>query len=173
MKETSNRTQDLIENLQRFSANERIEQTDTDRHGKKQTAESQEMNYVVQIEQNSSGYPVVEEYRSGAGGVHLASVVDFGTPAFALIFHPTHIDHFNFRCEGLTQLRGSPAWQLHFEANADPNKSFIAIRVGRSSYLPRFKGRAWIATSSYNVVQIEDRSACLQFRRSTLNWSIW
>jgi tetratricopeptide (TPR) repeat protein len=154
LKETSNRTQDLIDNLQRFSAKERIEQIDIDKNGRRRNS-TEVVNYVVQIEQNSSGYPRVVEYRSGNTGTRKASLTDSGTAAFALIFHPTHVGHFDFRCEGLTELRGSPAWQVHFEGSADPNKAFTAIRLGGLVYLPRFKGRAWVATNSYDVMRIE------------------
>jgi tetratricopeptide (TPR) repeat protein len=155
LREASDRTQDLIDSLQSFSANERIQQTDTDKKGKKRSETAQDSNYVVQIGQNSYGYPKVEEYRSGMAGSQRAGIMDSGTAAFALIFHPTHIENFTFRCEGLTALRGASAWQVHFEESADPNKSFIAIRAGGTSYLPRFKGRAWIAADTYNVLRIE------------------
>jgi hypothetical protein len=96
----------------------------------------------------------VDEYRSGTDEAH-AFVLDSGIAAFALIFHPTHIDNFQFRCEGLTEFRGASAWQLHFEESADMNKAFTAIQIGRSVYLPRFKGRAWIAASSGEALRIE------------------
>ena len=155
LKEASNRTLDLIESLQRFSANEQIEQIEIDKNGKRRNSAAQEMNYVVQIERNSYGYPSVQEYRSGSASPQQTSVVDSGTAAFALIFHPAHVENFDFRCEGLTELQGSAAWQVHFEENADPNKAFTAIRIGRSLYLPKFKGRAWITTSGYDVLRIE------------------
>jgi hypothetical protein len=44
---------------------------------------------------------------------------------------------------------------VHFEENADPTRSFTAIRIGGSVYLPRLKGRAWITTDTYNVLRIE------------------
>jgi len=44
---------------------------------------------------------------------------------------------------------------VHFEGSADPNKAFTAIRLGGLVYLPRFKGRAWVATNSYDVMRIE------------------
>jgi tetratricopeptide (TPR) repeat protein len=155
LKETRNRTLDLIENMQRFSANERIEHIDIDKHGKRRSSNPQTVNYVAQFEQNSSGYPRVQEYRSGGSGIRKTAVMDSGTAAFALIFHPSHIGNFDFRCEGLTELRGSLAWQVHFEESTDPNRSFTAIHSGGLTYLPRFKGRAWITTDSYNVLQIE------------------
>ena len=155
LKEASNRTLDLIESLQRFSANERIEQIDIDKNGKRRTSTAQEINYVVQIERNSYGYPSVQEYRSGNTSPQQRSVMDSGTAAFALIFHPSHVENFDFRCEGLTELQGSAAWQVHFEESADPNKAFTAIHIGGSVYLPKFKGRAWITTSGYDVLRIE------------------
>ena len=82
-------------------------------------------------------------------------MIDSGTAAFALIFHPSHVGNFDFRCEGLTDLKGSLAWQLHFEESTDPNRSFTAVRWRGSIYLPRFKGRAWITTDTYNVLRIE------------------
>jgi tetratricopeptide (TPR) repeat protein len=155
LKETSNRTLDLIETMQRFSANELIEHIDIDKHGKRRSSNAHNVNYVAQFEQNSSGYPTVQEYRSGDSGIRQASVMDSGTAAFALIFHPSHVGNFDFRCEGLTELRGTPAWQVHFEESTDPHRSFTAIHSGGATYLPRLKGRAWITTDNYNVLQIE------------------
>jgi tetratricopeptide (TPR) repeat protein len=64
LKETSKRTENLIDDLQRFSASERIEQIDIGKNGKSRNSAAEVVNYVAQIEQNSSGYPRVEEYRS-------------------------------------------------------------------------------------------------------------
>jgi hypothetical protein len=155
LKETGKRTEDLIKDLQRFSASESIEQIDIVKNGKRRNSATQVVNYIVLIEQNSSSYPSVEEYRSGTNGIRQAPVVDTGVAALALIFHPTHLGSFDFRCEGLSELRGSPAWQVHFEQKAGPTNAFQALRIGPSLYLPRMKGRAWIATDSYAVLRIE------------------
>lgn len=155
LKETSQRTEDLIEDLQRFSASERIEHADIGKNGKRRNSSAQVVNYVAQIERTPFGYPRVEEYRYRINGIALASVVDTGTAALALIFHPTHLGNFNFRCEGLSELSASPSWQVHFEESADSTKAFHALRIGGSLYLPRLKGRAWIATDSYAVLRIE------------------
>ena len=155
LKETSQRTEVLIESLQRFSANERIEHIDIGKNGKPRNITSQVVNYVAQLQENSSGYPTIREYRSKSSGVRQRSVVDNGTAAFALMFHPTHLGHFNFRCEGLTYLLGLPAWQVHFEEKPDPDEAFQAVQIGGSLYLPRFKGRAWIGTDTHEVLRIE------------------
>ena len=66
LKETSRRTENLIEDLQLFSASESIQQIDVGKNGKKHNSATQVVNYVAQIEQNASGYPSVEESRSGS-----------------------------------------------------------------------------------------------------------
>ena len=154
LEEAQNRTEDLIDNLQRFSANERIELIDTDTRGRKRFSAASEVNYVAQIVHPAGAYPRVEEYRSRAED-RRASVLDSGIATFALIFHPSHIGNFDFHCEGLTDLRGSSAWQLRFEEGHDPDKSFTAITVGRSVYLPRLKGRAWISAANSEILRIE------------------
>jgi len=153
LKETSDRSLDLIENMRRFSATEHIEQTDIDGNGKRRHSTAQTVNYVAEIE-NNFGYPNIREYRVGVESVH-PPVMDLGSAAFALIFHPSHIGNFQFRCEGLTDLQGAPAWQVHFLESVDPRQSFAAIRRGHSLQLTRLKGRAWITTDTYNVLRIE------------------
>lgn len=155
LEQTSRRTQDLIENFLRFSANERIESTDFDKNGIRHNSKAQDVNYVAQIETNSSGYPSIQEYRAANGVGRQTAIFDTGTAAFALIFHPSHLGNFQFLCEGKTEFRGVPAWQVHFEEGADPNQAFTAFHVEGSVYLPRFKGRTWIAADSYNVIRIE------------------
>jgi hypothetical protein len=140
--------------MERFSASERIEQTDIDKNGKRGKSSAETANYVAQIG-NNSGYPSIREYRSEGEGARKAAVIDFGAAVFALIFHPSHLGNFDFRCEGLTEVQGTPAWQVHFEESPDPNRAFSAVSVSGSLNLVRLKGRAWITTDSYNVLRIE------------------
>lgn len=155
LKGASDRTLDLIDNMHRFSATEHVEHFDFDRNGKKRSSTTEKANYVVEIEPGSSGYPSIQEYRAREGKTQRVSFADLGTAAFALIFHPSHVGNFEFHCEGLADLHGRLAWQLHFVEGTDPNRSFTAMRVGQSLRLTRFKGRAWISTDNYNVLQIE------------------
>src|SRR5262249_10295735 len=124
LKQASNHTQDLIENMSRFSASEQIEQIEIDRNGKWHNSGTADTNYVVEIEQRSSGYPTINEYRAGGNRIQQTPIIDSGGAVFALIFHPSHIENFEFRCEGLTDLEHSPAWQVHFVEGDDPNKAF-------------------------------------------------
>lgn len=153
LEETSKHTQAFVETLQSFSASERIEHVEIGSNGKTRTSTSQG-SYVAQVKQASSGYPTVVEYRLG-NDVPQPPLTDTGTAAFALIFHPLHIGNLEVRCEGVSEMQGSPAWQVHFAESSDPAKSFTAMRVGRALYLPRLKGRAWIATDNYEVLRID------------------
>jgi hypothetical protein len=155
LKQASSHTLDLIENTRRFSASEEIDQIEIDRNGKRHNSGTEVMNYVIEVAETSSGYPTIKEYRTGPNGNRQAAIVDSGAAVFALIFHPSHIGNFEFECEGLTDLQQSPAWQVHFVEGDDPNKAFTAIKKGGTIHLPRFKGRAWISTDGYNVLQIE------------------
>ena len=155
LKGASDRALDLTDNMNRFSASEHIEHIDFARNGKKHRSSTEMANYVVEIETGSGRYPSIQEYRAGEGGTQRASFADFGTAAFALVFHPSHIGNFEFHCEGLTELRGQLTWQMHFVESSDPTRAFSAVNINRSVQLVRIKGRAWISTDNYNVLQIE------------------
>jgi tetratricopeptide (TPR) repeat protein len=154
LQEASRHTLELIESMRRLSASEQIEQINIDRKGKRHTSGTEVTNYVAEIEQNS-GYPSIREYRAGASGIRGPRFIDTGAAVFALIFHPSHVGDFEFRCEGLSDLQGTAAWQVHFVEGDDPNKAFTAITRGTSIHLPRLKGRAWISAAGYNILRIE------------------
>jgi hypothetical protein len=152
----SDRATEMVDNLQRFTAIEEIEHTELKKNGKRRQPAKQLFNYVANIEQSSSGAFWVEEYRlTKTQGGDAPRVWDTGTATFALIFHPQVIGNFAFRCEGRTDLHGSSAWQLSFEENPDPRKSFHQIRIERSVYQLRFKGRAWIAADDDQILRLQ------------------
>jgi hypothetical protein len=153
--EASKHAVDLVENLQSFSATEQIEHSELGRDGKRRNSQSRHFNYVAQIEQNPSGSLRVNEYRYSSIELPPTPIVDTGTAAFTLIFHPRHIANFEFQCEGLTELHGVRAWQVHFQETPDSTKSFHAIRIEGSVYQLRFKGRAWISAENREVLRLE------------------
>jgi hypothetical protein len=153
--EASKHAVDLVENLQSFSATEQIDHSDLGKDGKRRNSQSRHFNYVAQIEQNPSGSLRVNEYRYSSIELPPTPIVDTGTAAFTLIFHPRHIANFEFQCEGLTQLHGILAWQVHFRETPDATKSFHAMRIEGSVYQLRFKGRAWISADNQEVLRLE------------------
>jgi hypothetical protein len=82
-------------------------------------------------------------------------LADTGTAAFALIFHPRHIDEFAMECEGATTIADRPVWQVRFAQRPDRANDFHAFRVGKVTYHVKLKGRAWIAADNYEVVRLE------------------
>ena len=154
--EASQQALQLVENLQRFSAKERIEHIEFGKDGKRHNSSAQSVNYVAEIQQTAQAL-WVDEYRTGETEAESDQplLTDSGTAAFALIFHPRLIGNFDFRCEGKSDFQGRPAWQLHFEESADPSKSFHQIRIKNSVYQLRFKGRAWVAADGYEVLRLQ------------------
>ena len=150
----SQRALDLVENLQKFSATDHIEHIEFGKDGKARILRSQNADYVAEIEQGDSGPLQIEEYRHSSMNLS-TPFTDTGTAAFALIFHPRLIASFAFQCEGLTDLHGVQAWQVHFEETADPNEAFHVFRIGGSSYKLRIKGRAWIGAENHQVLRME------------------
>lgn len=150
----SERATEMVENLQRFTATEKIEHTEFRKNGKPRYSANQVFSYVAEIDQASGSF-WVEEYRSAKTQGEPPPLSDTGTAAFALIFHPQKIGNFEFHCEARTEVNGISAWQLRFEESPDPRKSFHQIRIDRSIYQLRFKGRAWIAADDYQILRLQ------------------
>ena len=153
--EASLRATELVENLQRFTAMETIEHTEFGKNGKPHSSSTERFNYTAEIEQNKSGGFWVNEYRTAKGQSTAPPLADLGTVAVALIFHPKTRPNFEIQCDGKTELQGSPVWQLQFEEGPDPSKSFSALRIRNSEYPTRFKGRAWISATDYQVLRLQ------------------
>lgn len=151
----SERATEMVDNLQRFTATEQIEHTEFKNNGKARRSANQLFSYVAEIDQAPSGAFWIEEYRTGKADSDPPPLSDTGTAAFALIFHPQKIANFEFHCERRTDLQGIAAWQLRFEESSDPRKSFHQIRISRSVYQLRFKGRAWIAADNYDILRLQ------------------
>ena len=45
-----------------------------------------------------------------------------------------------------------------FEERTDPSKAFQALRIGGALFLPRLKGRAWIATDNTRYERVHNFS---------------
>ena len=153
--ETAKRADELVENLQRFTADDRIEQIELGKDGKQHHSSKELTHYTAEIKVNPTGTYRIEEYRSTPDGGVPPPLTDTGTAAFAMIFHPRHVEHFDIRCEGQTEVDGSPAWQLHFEESPDQIGSFHSMRINGNAHFLRLKGRAWVAADSYQVLRLQ------------------
>jgi len=157
LEETSHRALEFSDNLQKFSAKERIEHREFGKNGKVRGPTTGNFNYVAEIHQVDAATTYIEEYRAGVSGApeSTSPLVDTGTAAFALIFHPNHIDEFAMTCEGLADAGGRTAWLVRFAQRPDRKNDFHAYRVRGQLYRASLKGRAWVAADNYEVVRLE------------------
>ena len=152
----SSRAKELMENLQQFSAVERIEHMELNKNGTTRAPTSATFTYVAEIHKVPLGQLQIAEYRDGSPSLSfLAQLATTGTAAHALIFHPTVIDDFTITCEGLGSLRGQLAWQLRFAQRPDRPLRFRAYGTPQGWFNAELKGRAWIAADTHQVMRME------------------
>jgi hypothetical protein len=148
------RIEELVRNVDKFTARENVEHQNVDGSGALGTPEIRRFNYLVSISRAANGNMNVAEYRDGGLGQFPDHIATLGTPALVLIFHPHHLKNFNMTCEGLGQWRGRPAWQVRFEERQSGN-SISTMVIGGRLFNLRLRGRAWILADSSQVARLE------------------
>jgi len=151
------RMAEFVQTLERFTATEKLEHFPVDRKGVRKSPEKRSFAYVVSISRNIVGTFLLDEFRNGKEDAEEfpAHTASRGSPAMALLFHPALASDFEFRCEGLGQWAGRPAWQMHFAQRPDHPIRIRSYSVGgRSAGLP-LQGRAWIDPGNYQVWRLE------------------
>jgi hypothetical protein len=151
------RIEELVGNVDKFTATEVVEHQSVDRSGQLRPPEIRKFGYMVSIAQTPDRFLNVEEYRNGGSNPdqfpdHIATV---GTPSLVLIFHPHHVKDFRMTCEGLGQWQEHPAWQVRFEERTDSHNSMSVLDIGGRAFGLRLRGRAWILADSYQVARLE------------------
>jgi len=150
------RVKELMQNVDRFTATEKIEHSNLSPLGLQISSETRKFNYLVEIRQLQSHLDV-QEYRNGSVSVQdfPAHIGTIGLPTLALVFHPYYQEKYEYSCEGLGSWRDKPAWVVHFQQRTDRNSETLVYRVGGKSFPVRLKGRAWIDTQSSQIVAME------------------
>jgi tetratricopeptide (TPR) repeat protein len=149
--------QHLPDTLDRFSATERLEHQSVSENGIASKGETVSFAYVVSTHETRRGSLNVEEYRNGTddASVFPEHFATRGLPTQVFVFHPYYQDEFNIKCEGLARQGTGFAWQVHFEQKADvPSRMQVHYLNGRRYPVP-LKGRAWIDSTSYQVVRLQ------------------
>jgi hypothetical protein len=152
------RVKELVTNVDRFTATEVVEHQSVDRAGNLGRVQTRKFEYVVAIAEGYQGYLRFTEFRNRgrAGPPQFPDqIATNGTPSLVLIFHPKYVNDFQMTCEGLSQWRGSPAWQVRFEQRPDHPNRISAISMGGHYYNIGLRGRAWILSNNHQIVHIE------------------
>jgi len=155
--EASLRLRSFVDAVNRISATESLDDEILDRAGFPTKHESRTFTYVASIQEASPGILRVDEYRNGSAALDLfpEHIATLGLTSMALIFHPLFKDDYEFTCEGLSHWKDGRAWQVHFRQKPERPVRMRAYRSGDQFSPVALRGRAWIATDTYQVVSIE------------------
>jgi hypothetical protein len=155
------RMKQFVDNLEKFTATERVDHFVVDATGKRSAPEVRSFGYVVMVSQTAGGAFLLDEYRNGSVDPQQfpAQIATEGMPAIALLFHPVLAPDFKFECEGMGQWAQKAAWQIHFVQRPDRAGRLIAYSAGGRSSVLALKGRGWIDPETFQVVRIETELA--------------
>jgi tetratricopeptide (TPR) repeat protein len=146
-------------NFERFVATEHIEHEEIDANGEPEHLRTRDFNYMVFVEQDKKDKQLyLDEKRDGGTGLDSfpTSLATVGLIGLGVdVFQPGFAKALDFKCEGLGQWRGKPAWVMHF-TQKQGERSFLRLWQTkiRTVEVP-LKGRVWIATNSFDVLHVE------------------
>jgi hypothetical protein len=151
------RIQELVKNVDRFTATEVLSHQEVDRSGKPGRPVTVKFDYLVSMTESHDGYMTVDELRDRGRSLERfpAHIATTGTPSLVLIFHPHYVTDFKMNCEGLGEWHSQPAWQVRFEQRADRMNRTCTFVVDGRAYDARLRGRAWILANSFQVARLE------------------
>jgi Tfp pilus assembly protein PilF len=155
--ETAKRVRAFIDNVNRISATETLDHEVIDRFGLTAKHETRHYGYVESLMEVKPGMYRVEEYRDGTMGLDVfpERLASLGLGSMVMIFHPVYRDEYEMTCEGLTNWHNREVWQVHFRQRKDKPSRMREYSVGKNVYSVGLRGRAWIATDTFQVVSIE------------------
>jgi hypothetical protein len=157
LQSTGDRVKELVENVDRFTATERVDHSNLSPLGLEVSRETRKFDYMVEIRPFGAHDLDVQEYRNGSVSAqqfpgHIGTI---GLPTLALVFHPYYQEKYEFSCEGHGAWRGKPAWMVHFQQRTDRKSSMLVYHVGGKSFAVGLKGRAWIDNTNSQILAIE------------------
>ena len=158
MEEAAKYTGAFVTTLGEFSATEQYQTVEVKRDERLETPEARTYRYLTVIDKSNPRLIVMSEFRDPLSGAKdmPGMLVDVGTPALALVFHPVFRDSFNWSCEGLGEWKGKSAWVIHFEQRTDKPTSLLqSFETASGEYMLPLKGRAWVAENGGEVMHLD------------------
>jgi hypothetical protein len=151
------RVQELIANLERFTATEIIDSAEIGKDGRPKRSLKYTFNYLAAVSQTHNGDLKFDESREVSGRFNPIPIPirTVGLAIGAVVFHPRNFSDFRMVCEGLGQWHAKPAWQLHFEQRPDKLPRFQSVYANGKWTDVKLKGRAWIATESFQIEHMD------------------
>jgi hypothetical protein len=157
LKGTTQQMIQFVNNLERFTAMERVEHFEVSSSLRLAKPEVRNFQYVVTIQRNPGGSFILDEFRNGSDDRSQlpANTATEGLPAMALLFHPMLVNDFNFVCEGMGQWHERPAWQVHYIQKPGKASRLRAYVTSKEVVHVALKGRVWIDPASFQVLRLE------------------
>jgi tetratricopeptide (TPR) repeat protein len=151
------RIEELVSNVDRFTATEDMDHTALSPLGIQVSHETRQFNYLVEIRKSGAQDLDVQEYRDGSVSVqqfpaHLGTV---GLPTLVLVFHPYYQPKYDFKCEGGGSWNGRKTWVVHFQQKADSHSEMLVYHVNGRFFPVGMKGRAWIDEETSQILAME------------------
>jgi len=157
LKGTRQRVNELLENVDRFTATEAIDYDEIGKDGRSSRSLKYTFDYVADFSLGRDGDLRFDESRTQVGKTNPTPLPlrTVGLAVGAAVFHPLRVDDFQMTCEGLGQWHARPAWQLRFEQRPDKPPRFQAVFSDGRWYDVKLKGRAWISPESSQIEHID------------------
>jgi len=151
------RVEELVKNVDRFTATEEMEHESVSPLGVRLSRETRTFNYLVAIRKLGARSLDVQEYRDGSVSTQPfpAHVATLGLPMLALVFHSYYRPEYEFKCEGRGEWRGRPAWVVHFRQKDNEMSEMRAYHVNGMWFPVHLKGRAWIDAENSQILAME------------------
>ncbi len=151
------RVEELVKNVDRFTATEDMDHTALSPLGLQVSHETRQFNYLVEIRKSGERDLDVQEYRDGSVSVqqfpsHLGTI---GLPTLVLVFHPYYQPRYDFKCEGGASWNGRKTWVVHFQQKANSQSEMLVYHVNGRFYPVGLKGRAWIDAETSQILAME------------------
>jgi TolA-binding protein len=158
LQRTQTRTMKQIANFEKFVATEHIEHQDIDLNGNPGQVKSKDFTYLVFIRKQKKGSLLLDEERDGGENLSQfpTSLATHGLVGLGVfLFDPEYQNDVTYRCEGLSEWRGQAAWEIRFEQKRDVASRLMTWRNNHGVFPVALKGRAWISSSTYDVLHLE------------------
>ncbi|MDE3137443.1 MAG: tetratricopeptide repeat protein [Acidobacteriota bacterium] len=159
LEQAAKHAEELVSNLEKFSATEDFEEVEIGRNGALRQPLTQKFSYLAFIQHIRPDLISVDEMRAPNPFERLVGVplISTGSVALALAFHPDFSGDFDWKCEGMGEWKGEPAWMIHFEQRANRPTSRLQAFASKTSgdYALPLKGRAWVAANGNHLVHLE------------------
>lgn len=160
LKDAAARAVEYVKDIQQFTAIEDYQTVEIKPNGKLGEPFQRKFNYLVFLEQTRPDLiqsTVMRDRSFGLTSEQMGGpLMDTGSPVLALVFHPVYAKDFQWKCEGLGEWRGRPAWVIHFRQRSDrPISRLHGFETMSSEYLVPLKGIAWVTADEDRVAHLE------------------